>query len=696
MDRIRIRLRVGITVIFLLIVVPLSVAMIGFIYSRNAALARQMAEQSMELSARQVNTKVSAALDGMAQAVDMAVAFGKSQQGELRRPELLRPMMEQLQQLPGVLSLYYGLHEDGIFFQILRPTPVDPFVSPSGGAPPESAKWVMRMVEGASGQWRETILYLAKWGKVAGIERSPTTYDPRERPWYRNSLRQDGVTLSDVYQFSSTQQAGLTLSKRLTTSDGARLAVFAADMTLSALSAFLREQKVGKGGRVFILDARGRLIGHPDIASILTLEADGSVQVPDGAGATDKVVASAVAQWRATKNDLLSFTPNGGDTTWLARFTPFPTRFGSTWTIGVVVAEDEFTGPVKEASQMILMAGGAFLLLAGLAILWTARLLVRPIDALIGETERIRRFELDKPVKVVSPVQEIDSLASAIGSMKAGLASFGTYVPKSLVHSIIQSGIGTSVGGERRPLTVMFTDLQGFTAATESMPPEQVLHWLSEYFDAMSGAIHAHGGTIDKYIGDAVMAMWNAPLDDDDHVANACRAMLACRDAAQVAADDGVRLLTRMGLHTGTAVVGNVGARDRMQYTALGAMVNLASRVESLNKQLGTQLLVTGDVARAVAGRFTLRPMGRVLAVGTSLPMDVHELRGEGLAETEQDRVWAEALAAIDAGDWRQAEQAFRRYAEMRPDDKAALLYLKTLAATRDGTWDGVLRFQSK
>ncbi|WP_291717897.1 adenylate/guanylate cyclase domain-containing protein [Magnetospirillum sp. 64-120] len=696
MDRIRVRLRVGITVIFLLIVVPLSVAMIGFIYSRNAHLARQTAEQSMELSARLVNSKVGAVLDGMAQAVDMAVAFGKSQQGQLRQPELLRPMMEQLQQLPGVQSLYYGLHEDGAFFQILRPTKVDPFISPMGGTPPDGAKWVMRTVEGASGQWRETILYLAKWGKVVGIERAPTRYDPRERPWYRGTLRQDGIALSDVYQFSSTQQAGLTVSRRLTTSDGARLAVFAADMTLSALSAFLQEQKVGTSGKVFILDAQGRLIGHPDIESILTRTAQGDVLVPDGAAAKDPVIAAAVNQWRIQKTNLMSFQPQGMDSTWIARFTPFANRFGSTWTIGVVVDEDDFTGPVKEASKLILLAGAAFLLLAGLAILWTARMLVRPIHALIGETERIRRFELDKPVKVISPVLEIDSLASAISSMKAGLASFGTYVPKSLVHSIIQSGIGTTVGGERRPLTVMFTDLQGFTAATESMAPEQVLHWLSDYFNLMSSAIHAHHGTIDKYIGDAVMALWNAPLDDDDHVANACRAMLACRDAALLAAKDGVGLKTRMGLHTGTAVVGNVGASDRMQYTALGAMVNLASRVESLNKQLGTQLLVTGDVARAVTGRFTLRPMGRVLVVGTSLPMDVHELLGEGLAQTADVVLWSQAVDAVTDGRWQDAQHAFQDYAARNPDDKAAALYLHNLTADRAGSWDGVLRFDKK
>ncbi|KAF0221636.1 MAG: adenylate [Rhodospirillaceae bacterium] len=695
MNRVRIRLRVGITVMFLLIVVPLSAAMIGFIYRSNTALARQVAEQSMELAVNQVTFKVRNVMDGMARALDMAVAFGKSQQSELRRPEALRPMLEQLQQMPGVLSLYFGMHEDGAFYQVVHLPKDGSHATTSGGALPKDANWLIRIIDNSSGQWRDSVLYLASWGKVVGLERAPTDYDPRERPWYRAALPFDDIAGSPVYMFAGPVQPGLTLSRRLTTADGARLAVFGADMTIAALSAFLREQKVGETGRVFILDGDGHMIGHPDESKVS--RADGAtVHLVDGALVDDPVVAQAVRGWRAGKGDsfVVQSTADGAD--WLVRFTPFANRFGSTWTIGVVVAEDEFVGPIKKASLLILLAGGLFLGIAALAIQRAARMLVKPMETLIGETDRISRLELGPPVKVVSPVLEIDKLAKAIASMKIGLASFGTYVPKSLVHDIIQSGIGTSVGGQRRPLTVMFTDLQGFTAATETMPPEQVLPWLSAYFDAMSAAIHRHHGTIDKYIGDAIMALWNAPLDDDDHVAHACRAMLACRDAAALGGQDGAQLKTRMGLHTGMAVVGNVGASDRMQYTALGAMVNLASRVESLNKQLDTQLLVTGDVAQAVAGRFTLRSMGKVLAVGTSLPIDVHELLGEGSDPATDVLLWREAMALIERRQWRDAARAFTDFTEMRPHDKAAALYLAALTKAETAGWDGILRFDSK
>jgi adenylate cyclase len=244
----------------------------------------------------------------------------------------------------------------------------------------------------------------------------------------------------------------------------------------------------------------------------------------------------------------------------------------------------------------------------------------------------------------------------------------------------------------------MFTDLQGFTQATEHMAPEQVLLWLSEYFNRMTQAVQMHQGTIDKYIGDSVMGLWNAPVPDADHVANACRAALACRTASRTLGFDGSgpRLRTRIGLHTGMAMVGNVGSQDRMQYTAMGAMVNLASRLEGLNKAFGTELLVTQAVVDAVAGQFVFRPFGPVLVAGTTVPLVVFEMR----EDTDGLALWMQAYHAWLAHDWARADAAFSDYAQQYPHDLAAPLFLATVRTfctdSPPPDWDGVMRFTSK
>jgi adenylate cyclase len=224
-------------------------------------------------------------------------------------------------------------------------------------------------------------------------------------------------------------------------------------------------------------------------------------------------------------------------------------------------------------------------------------------------------------------------LVEALGAMKTALRSFGRYVPKEIVRDLVARGDDVAVGGGRRSVTVMFTDITGFTKTTESWPPERVLDDLSGYFEALSAAILSTRGTIDKFIGDGIMAFWNAPSPDEQHASHACLAALACRAIGKQkrsgsAAESSAPFLTRFGLHTGTAVVGNVGSHERLQYTAIGSMVNLASRIESLNKQFGTEILISETVAMAVHGTFELRPLGKVVAVGTSQPTEIFELLG--------------------------------------------------------------------
>jgi adenylate cyclase len=287
--------------------------------------------------------------------------------------------------------------------------------------------------------------------------------------------------------------------------------------------------------------------------------------------------------------------------------------------------------------------------------------------------------------------------------MRSGLEIFGRYVSKTLVQQIMRSPASSGVGGTRREVTVMFTDIEGFSLLTETMEPELLTSRLSRYFEALGSAISANRGTIDKYIGDSIMAFWNAPETDPEHIANACRGALQAAAAGHALSEKwrergrpGFR--TRFGLHTGPAVVGNVGAHERINYTLVGQVANQASRLEGMNKVYGTEILASGEVAGATSKLFVWRHIDRVVAVGTTEAHDVHEPMGDNASRAEHAAflaAWAKAREAYVAGRFEEALAGFRAASAMRGEDAPCHVFIGRcekflrdgVSAAWDGTW---------
>lgn len=711
-ERPRIRLRVGIAAIFLGIMLPLTGLMTTVLYRQNSHLAAELAQNAMDGATRDVVSGVRNLLVPMARVVDLSTAFGKAEGEKLRRVETLRPLIDTLEAFPDLYALFFGFAKDGAFYEVIR-------LPPPGGKgllgrrPPPEARFALRIIDAVEGEMVDSWIYITAWGDVVGVERAPkAVYDPRRRSWYKAAAETPGVATSGVHVFSSIGKPGLTLSQRLTTDDGALMGVFAADLLTETLSRHLAERAVGTKGRIFILDEENRLLGYPDPEQAVIQGPEG-LEIARVDQIADRVVADA-ARLRTSLGDRFEAGLGAGGETYLVSFTPFPEDFGKHWTIGVVAAESDFIAPLRRASLRILLIGTVFLILAGAGVAWASRLLTRPIEALTGEVRDIESLNLTADTVIRSAVIEVHTLAEAFSRMKAALRCFAAYVPKDLVRNIMNSGGIATIDGERRPLTILFTDIQGFTHTSEFMAPEDVAHRLSIYFEMMSGEIIQHRGTIDKFIGDAVMAFWNAPNLDDDHVVNACRTVLACRALSEQLNHDLVAnafppMPTRFGLHSGMAVVGNVGCSDRMQYTALGAEVNLASRIEGLNKIFGTSILATGPVEKEGRGHFLFRPLGVVAPAGVSQPVPLFELVGalepgapyaadEGQLQACSE--WNAALKLYLAQDWAGAAQAFEAYLAAHGEDGPASLYLGLVAGHRAAPpgegWDGVLHFEGK
>jgi adenylate cyclase len=258
-------------------------------------------------------------------------------------------------------------------------------------------------------------------------------------------------------------------------------------------------------------------------------------------------------------------------------------------------------------------------------------------------------------------------------------------------------------GAEKQTLTIIFTDLANFTGISEGMDSDDLAHHMNRYFEQhVSNCIHLTDGTVVKYIGDAIFAFWNAPEAQTDHQFRACRAALSFRDQPPQYMN-GRLLITRIGLHTGEANVGNFGSTQRVDYTALGENINLAARMEGLNKYLGTTTLATGDTVGAVKERLVTRPCGTFRLKGFERAVEVHELI-DVAEKSEATRAWREAFAAALASfrqrDFAAAEAAFRRVVELRPDDGPTKFYLHKLEEFRADPppkgWQGEVELKEK
>jgi adenylate cyclase len=208
--------------------------------------------------------------------------------------------------------------------------------------------------------------------------------------------------------------------------------------------------------------------------------------------------------------------------------------------------------------------------------------------------------------------------------------AFSQYLSPSVIEQLIAHPERLKLGGERRVLSIFFSDLEGFTGISEGLGPEELTRLLNQYLTAMTEIIQDEGGTVDKYEGDAIIAFWNAPLDVEDHAVRAVRAALRCqRKLAELRPafrkEFGKDLYVRIGVNTGPAVVGNMGSHTRFDYTMLGDSVNLAARLEGVNKQFGTYTMISKATLEACHGEFPARELSRVAVVGRNEPVTVFE-----------------------------------------------------------------------
>jgi adenylate cyclase len=288
----------------------------------------------------------------------------------------------------------------------------------------------------------------------------------------------------------------------------------------------------------------------------------------------------------------------------------------------------------------------------------------------------------------------------------AGL--FGQYVPPELVREMARNPAEYSLAGRSAELSVMFCDIHAFTRFSESLEPQQLTQLMNEYLTAMTGVIRSQRGTLDKYVGDAIMAFWGAPVDDPEHALHAVATALGMQRELvglnRRFAERGLApLRIGIGINTGTMTVGDMGSAVRKAYTVLGDAVNVGSRLENLTRHYGVGIIVGEDTRRTVDG-IAFRELDQVRVKGRVTPLTIYEPLGEtgniGADRGAEIELWSQALARYRSRDWNAAQQLLETLATREPDCGLYRLFLKRIEAFRatppGDDWNGVTTFETK
>ena len=286
--------------------------------------------------------------------------------------------------------------------------------------------------------------------------------------------------------------------------------------------------------------------------------------------------------------------------------------------------------------------------------------------------------------------------------------AFQYYLTASVINEMLKDPSKLKLGGDKKDLTVLFSDIRGFTTISEKMTPEALVHLLNEYLTAMTNLVFKYDGLLDKYMGDAIMAVFGAPLDQPDHALRACRTALGMMEELKKLqkkwADEGRPVFDiGIGINSGDMVVGNMGSDMRFDYTVMGDMVNLGSRLEGINKEYATNIVISEYTYAAIKDALFCRELDSVRVKGKKLPVKIYELLGEKKDAEKWGKevsLFEEGLSKYKQGLWDEAIAAFGNVLEMRPDDAPAKLYIGRCEDLKknppEGPWNGVFTMTRK
>jgi adenylate cyclase len=542
-------------------------------------------------------------------------------------------------------------------------------------------------------------------------EVEPSGYDARQEAWYRQAIEQSGPGWTPTAHFPSSDRQAVATSRSLEV-DNEFAGVIGVVIELQRLSQFIATVHVGKTGTAVILGRNGGVIASADPRAIEQQEA-GAMPTLDALGDGNpqlRVVSRALARDEVDLGSLadarqLRIRADDNEDYFI---TLAPLKFDN-WVVATVIPASDFLATIDRSAELLLIGLAVLTIaMAALAIVAANRLIGTPLARIAAELKHIEGFDLANVRHIPSRLRELDGLSAALVQMSRGLASFQKYMPTALVRTLVSRGIEARPGGRQETLTVLFTDIAGFTSLSERLG-DQVVNTLTEYLELASAAIHERHGTIDKFIGDAVMAFWGAPVPSERHAIDACASALDLQRRLRLQRAEAERagrpaISIRIGINTGRMLVGNIGSSERLSYTVIGDPVNVASRLEAVNKRYSTEILIGEDTRAAAGDAILARRLDCVAVYGRMQGLWTFELLGMVAEDCARVPDWVRAyeagLDAYAAREWPAAAAHFERADRARGGDRPAQLLIercrRLIAEPPPTDWSPVLVLDGK
>ena len=624
----------------LLIVVSLTLVGLDYRRARNAAI--EDTKSSMRVFADRLVDRFGVLSGDTVTLVEIVASVANSLLAPPpeRMDDKIAILREGMSRSPHIDGAYVG-YPDGSFFHVVNLKANGWRIALSA---PQGAETAVRTIEAApTGKQYNRLIFLDAAGTRMSERPTQTSgYDPRTRPWYKAAMGLRTPVSVGPYEMATTGALGMTIAQA---HRGNSKIVVGVDIVLDTITDFLAAERMSPDTVAFIVDTSGNPIIHSDGVIMKRIMASKDAADAGLSPSSDPLIHSVLSD--DTWTEEARFIDVRGRT-FLVMVAPIKSALLLARHRVVVAAPlDELMAPAYRALLQGLSVSAFVVVLAVVCALLLARLITKSLYLLTDGATRLQNLDFATPIAVPSHVSEISMLGGAMNKARNAIFTFSLYVPKELVRKGIQSGHFTGRAAWRQEVTALFTDIYDFTTISERHTPEEVVAMLSEYFDIFNTTVDEHGGTIIQFLGDSVFAMWNAPIPDDRHAEHACRCALKTEEKIR-AYNETQRMKglpefrTRYGIHTGTAVVGSVGAKERLQYTAMGDTVNVASRLEGMNKAYGTTILASAAVAALCSGNIIFRQLGLARAKGRAKALEIFEVVGE-IPNPISDEATAEA-----------------------------------------------------